>query len=297
VERALGPARDRLLALGLLREAAPSRFAACAECGRGHVRRVEWLADRRTGRSEPFVPCGECGAVRISPDSLRRWAIDVPALLAGALAAAGGTGTPTEVVSGHLWHLGHVTWCERSREVYFTRCVHNRNRVAVVAALAAHPRAVLFLPTEASARGWAAATSNPVIALESVVSLGPDGLTFDAPLVEGRLADAGFDAPKPKPPRKRDGRAGKIERMVRELRTHLREARDNAHATRDLTGTPQLLPRPTQKDLAARCGLTEADVSRCLKDPEAHLLRLLWEAAADLDRILAWDGSVGGDPP
>jgi hypothetical protein len=56
------------------------------------------------------------------------------------------------------------------------------------------------------------------------------------------------------------------------------------------------LERPSQKDLASLCELTETDVSRCLKDPEARLLRLLWETASDLDRILAWEGTVGTDP-
>jgi hypothetical protein len=151
------------------------------------------------------------------------------------------------------------------------------------------------LPTESSARTWEA-TPNPVVALESVVALGPGGLTFDAALVEGRLADAACDASQPKPPRKRDERAGKIELLVRELREHLREARDHACSFRELGRTPVLLDRPSQKDLAKRCGLTESDVSRCLNDQEAVLLRALWEAAADLDRVLAWDGSVGGDP-
>jgi hypothetical protein len=80
------------------------------------------------------------------------------------------------------------------------------------------------------------------------------------------------------------------------VRDHLSNARRHWYATRDL-GRATHLPRPTQKELAARCELTESDVSRCLKDPAADLLRLLWEAADDPDKILAWDGSVGSGPP
>jgi hypothetical protein len=31
-------------------------------------------------------------------------------------------------------------------------------------------------------------------------------------------------------------------------------------------------------------------VSRCLKDPAARELRLLWETALELDKVLAWKG-------
>ena len=38
--------------------------------------------------------------------------------------------------------------------------------------------------------------------------------------------------------------------------------------------------------------MNEADVSRCLNDLEARELRLYWETATDLDRILGWKGGV-----
>jgi hypothetical protein len=44
----------------------------------------------------------------------------------------------------------------------------------------------------------------------------------------------------------------------------VRAARDHAFTTRETLGTPELLPRPSQQDLARRAGLTETDVSRCL---------------------------------
>lgn len=59
---------------------------------------------------------------------------------------------------------------------------------------------------------------------------------------------------------------------------------------RDTLGTPELLPRPSQQDLAKRAGLTETDVSRCLKDPAARELRLQWETALELDKVLGWIG-------
>lgn len=56
----------------------------------------------------------------------------------------------------------------------------------------------------------------------------------------------------------------------------------------------ELLPRPSQKTLAEMTGLSESDLSRCLNDDQAVLLQLLWQTVADLDQVLAWDGSLGG---
>jgi hypothetical protein len=90
--------------------------------------------------------------------------------------------------------------------------------------------------------------------------------------------------------RKRAQRAAKIELLVNELTRHLRAARDHAFATKNLTGTPELLPRPSQRELAKWTGLTESDVSRCLKDSRARELRLCWDTAVDLEQLLKWEG-------
>lgn len=288
--------RDHLAGLGYLREIEPAEMTVCLACGGGHVRRVIW-ADDKAGQRACRLPCPNCGSVPVDPEALRRWTVDIPHLLGEAFRAAGGRVALDVVVPGHLWYLGTAGWLGHSRQAYFARFVHGSPRTAVLARLTPYPRAVLFHPTEHALRLWGTTTPNPVVALESVVSLGPEGLVFDAEVVEDRLADAGFDAPKSRPPKKRNERAGKIEVLVRELRQHLRDAHEHALVTGRTPKGTQLLPRPSQKDLAERCGLTETDVSRCLNDPAAELLRLCWDAAADLNQILAWDGRVGGDTP
>ncbi len=127
--------RDRLLSLGLIQEVAPTQFAVCGECQQGHIRRVRWLTDDRTGGVKAFLPCSECGPVQISPDQLRRWAVVVPTLLENILIAAGGRGNPTEVVSGHLWHLGSVPWEGRQRDAYFARCPFHKSLGSIHGAL------------------------------------------------------------------------------------------------------------------------------------------------------------------
>lgn len=86
--------------------------------------------------------------------------------------------------------------------------------------------------------------------------------------------------------RKRADRAANIEALVRELSDHLRAARDHAQAAADFGRPPELLPRPSRRDLAKRIGIAASVVSRCFSDPAAKELNLLWEMANDLEAVL-----------
>ncbi|WP_168566042.1 MarR family transcriptional regulator [Crateriforma spongiae] len=108
-----------------------------------------------------------------------------------------------------------------------------------------------------------------------------DGLRIDWETVEDLLIEScESEIPKPKPQPRRSSRTAKIELLVRELTLHLRSAADLAHAS------GELLPRPTQQELARRTGISKSDVSRCIKDPSANQLRLLWQTADDPDAVL-----------
>ncbi len=93
---------------------------------------------------------------------------------------------------------------------------------------------------------------------------------------------------KPRRAPQRGTRAANIEKLEKELEKHLLAARDHAHSLRDRDREPALLPRPTQKELARRTGLTQPDVSRCLKDPRAKVLKILWETAESLDEVMKY---------
>ena len=56
--------------------------------------------------------------------------------------------------------------------------------------------------------------------------------------------------------------------------------------SRDLTGSPKLLPRPSKEELGQTSQVSPSSVTRCFQDEQGEKLRLMWELAADLDRIL-----------
>jgi hypothetical protein len=293
IRRTPGPVIEQFADTGLLRQAEPSGTATCASCG--ELDRIEFVSNIQTGRNHAYLPCRQCGLVEVPLNHLDRWIADIPVFLSAVFAGGGIRGCAEEVVSGRLWRLGKANWARRSREVYFTRCVDQDDGHRVFQTMARRSKAVIFTPTIVGAENWRGATRNPVIAFESVVSLDRNRIAFDIQFVEGRLIDAGLtdSSKKKRPPMKRSSRAAKIEMLTSEMSNHLRSARAHAVSTKDLTGTPELLPRPSQKDLAARTNLSDSDVSRCLNDKAARELNLLWSAAADIYQIMGWKGRPG----
>jgi hypothetical protein len=252
---------------------------------------VEFIADQ-SGAMHGFINCPDCGLAKVSPKQLERWEIDTPMLLAAVFSDT--VLSIQQRVSNHLWQVGKAMWAGRSREVWFVRAFRRGQTNDVSSMLRTRLKAIVFAPTVAGAERWAEAAGNLVIPLEAAISLDAGLIRLDTEFVEGRILDAGWgaEATPQRPPKKRADRAANIESLGKALIEHLRSARDYAFATKEQSGQPQLLPRPTQKALGLEVGLTETDVSRCLKDPEARELRLYWNVAVDLDRIMTWKGAV-----
>lgn len=281
--------RDPLVSAGWLRPSTPSNFLVCRECGNGRVVRVLWV-DVRPGKPPlGILPCPDCGPSQVSGDRLRRWMLAIPALPAAVLTAAGGKAAPVELLPERLWKLGTASWAGQSRAVLFARQIHSATRHEAVAVLARHSRAVLWVPTEDAGVGWAGQVANPVMALASVAVFTENGLSVDGEMMARQLVDSWTgERAQPRVRRKRAERAANIEQLTNEMIAHVRAARDHAVQTRDATGAPALLPRPTQKQLARRTGLSETAVSRCLGDQSARELRIYWDLALDLSAILGW---------
>ena len=86
----------------------------------------------------------------------------------------------------------------------------------------------------------------------------------------------------------RSERATNIERLEKELEQHILSARDYAYTLEQRGQPPELLPRPKQKELAKRLGIDGPAVSRCLRDPRAKVLKILWNTADSLEEVMRY---------
>lgn len=102
------------------------------------------------------------------------------------------------------------------------------------------------------------------------------------------IAAAPLPVRNPRPQPQRGMRTANIEKLEKELEKHLLAARDHAHSLRDRGREPALLPRPSQKELARRTGLSKSDVSRCINDKRATVLKILWETAESLEAVMKY---------
>ena len=289
----LGDVFGALCDLSILREIAPAGTTDCTECGERC--RVEFVTDK-SGAKHGYIHCRHCGIATVADDQLKRWEIDSAAFLGAGF--SGINLSMQERVTGQLWQVGKANWAGRSREVWFARG-YRRNQVsATIQELNRRPKAILFAPTEIGAGRWQEAISNLSLALESAFSFDDGMIEFDTAYVEGRIVDAGLAsvATASRRTKKRADRAANIELLKKEVIAHLRAAKDHAFAKKCQSGEPDLLPRPTQKALGERAGLSESDVSRCLSDPDARELQLYWNTALDLDQIMSWKGPITKGP-
>jgi len=93
-----------------------------------------------------------------------------------------------------------------------------------------------------------------------------------------------------KKPNKRASRAAAIDAIKQALREHLRAARDHAYTLREHDKPAELLPRPTQEQLAQQLHISTSSVSRAINDPSDKEITILWEAANDLEQVLRFKG-------
>ena len=278
--------------LGLLRQAEAASSATCRECDGGRALNVEFIRDSQTGLMHGYIHCPECGLSEVDPRELDRWRVVPAAILKSVtMSLAPNAREPTEVFPERLWDAGKIHLLGKLWEFFFAPASRLPAASPVLDYLRTRKKCIVLVPSELGVARWGSETENLVLAIESIASLESSGIVVDRGLLESRIASF-FGEPKSKArPKRRESRLGDIDALVQEMIEHLRTARDHAVTTRDLTGTPVLLPRPTQQEVGKRASVTESSVSRCLKDKNAALLRRLWAMAADLDAVLEYRGS------
>ena len=277
--------------------AEPARGLACQHCDGPYCLPVEFVRHVPSGAVHGYVSCSQCGLSQVDPRQLDRWRVSAEGLLTSVVASlASAPRRPAVVIEGSLWSAGKLHLAGQLRECFFAARVRTAAGQDVAAEyLRSRPRCVVLAPTEEAAARWGAASPNLLVAIESLTSLGPSGLEVDRSLLEERIASH-FGVQRHKPaPKRRSSRLGDIEALERELAEHLRAARDHAVMSRDLTGPPRLLPRPTRQELARRAGVSASSVTRCLHDAAGEQLRRMWELAGNLDAIIAYRAGSRAD--
>jgi hypothetical protein len=131
--------------------------------------------------------------------------------------------------------------------------------------------------------------SDSVFDLRSVVRLEAGAIQVDRDVVEEQLRRS-VPAVVAKKAKKRASRTAAIDSIKRALREHLRAARDHAFDTENRRDKAELLPRPTESELAKQLGLGIWSISRALNDPDDREIRLLWAAANDVHRVMQFKG-------
>lgn len=279
---------DRCLTTGLLSPAEPAQSVVCEECG--EIEDVVLMESVVTPPFAPYVRCALAGAYRISRERLQRWQMSIHQLIDVAFREIDLVGIRHELVRMRIWRLGKSRWAGTQWNVYFGRALQCGDAWQIVNQASVPARSVLFVPSRTPDADIRVAKMPIVIGLDTVVSWNGDNLQIDHAFVEQQLASelAVLSAEKSFP--KRGSRAALIESICRELAEHLRAARDYAEETLDRTGAPRLLPRPTKELLARRLGVNQSTISRCFEDKSGGEIRMLWEVAANLDRLMSAAG-------
>ncbi|WP_425619084.1 hypothetical protein NA78x_002815 [Anatilimnocola sp. NA78] len=284
VQAELGLALSALCGQKILRPTAPAAAYTCNECGdRQPLTYLSGVDDK----THAYLHCQGCGVYEVNGDSLRRWEIDTIALLKSAF-----QGLQLAIraeVSGQLWQIGKAKWAGRIREVWFVRGSSLEQADQVTRALKSRPKAIVFCPTEASVTRWSERLPNLLLALESTLSLGETGISFDTGYVESRIVDthAGEISPtERRRPQMRGVRLADIEKLCDALVEHIKSAKEYASHVAGKTGTSELWPRLTQEGLGVLVKFRKYRVNRCLNDSRAERLRDLWEDAQNLDQLM-----------
>ncbi len=271
-----------LLELGLLRPGKTASHVTCEACGEVHrVATIKYPG----GQVRFFARCPQNGRIELDRDDLLQWSVNFVPMLRALADGLGIKTDPEEIVSVRLWKIGRAAIAGRSRVAWAARGLSWPDARDVAERLPKGRSPVLFLLGNPPENGFVNLLPDAIIGLREVVSLSNGRLVFDRKGVNDQLSAIPEPA-KTKVPKKRASRAATIEALEKALIEHLNAARDHARAAIEHNTTPELLPRPMQKNLAAQVGVPESAVSRALRDPAARMVKVLWDAADDLDQVL-----------
>jgi hypothetical protein len=188
--------RDRLVALGLLRETKPATGVMCYSCSHPHPAAVFYPNEGLFGRTRPHIMCPEDGLLAVDFDDMRQWRVDRQALARALAQSLELTGYLEQLVPDQVWALGRRHMAGRFREFFLlcgANCRDARMLPGVRRILDANAP-VLLLP-DALPRGQEWATAGvTILRLAQVAWVESGKLTVDTTFIEDVLCK---DAPRP----------------------------------------------------------------------------------------------------
>lgn len=269
-----------MLTTGWLEEADAARDAWCRECG---DEQAELVFVGTAAAKQAYWNCPACGLVAAELEQLRRWRFCTDRFIRWFATILCLSGSPRCLLPNRLWLLGRVHAQGAVQHVLLARGVRQQDFAKVLAQVRLPPKPLWICAGKILGNEHSSMSPASVVSVPEILSWEHDRWAVDTSCLQ---AATPVSEPKREAVRKRGSRTAAIEALQNELSKHLRSARSHAEARLETHGEVHLLPRPTQKQLARATGLTEVAVCRCLADPRAKQLRLLWEMAQDIEAVL-----------
>lgn len=281
---------DCLINLGLLKQADTARHVTCLDCTDQHVEEVLPIKSP-DGCTRFFILCPKNGRIEVSRERLLQWTVDYTPLQQALKTAFSVTGDPEEVAPGGIWNLGRAALGGKSRTLWMARGFAWSDSRQLKKALPVGRSPVLFFLGQPPETGLVDIPAESIIDLKSIVIIERGELIVDKDAVDCQLRQIDTtQTGKKTPPKKRAIRAALIDAIKKELKEHLRSAHDHAHVTLEKKGEAELLPPPTQKQLAKHLNVHESTISRAIKDKSDREMPILWEIANDVSQVLKFKG-------
>lgn len=249
----------------------PEFYSYCKRCGEDIF--VTIIQDKN-GCDVYYRSC--CRLERISADSLRVWRVRFEPVINLFKQVAGIVGASSEIIPNCIWNIGR---CSQRQCIYINRFKED-DLSSFIPVLLRFPKAIFIVPRLCDHERINILLKNRCISIQEISYLDENFfvqfnfdeiklfMNFDQKIVSKRVS-------------RRGSRLSNIERLEIELKEHYRRSRDHY-----FNSDHQLLPRPTQSFLAKQLGVRQDVVSRCLKDPNAKMLKFLWDNAADIKAVL-----------
>jgi hypothetical protein len=249
----------------------PDFYSYCPRCCEDIF--VTIIQDDR-GNDVYYRAC--CGMKRVSVESLRVWQVRFEPIVNIFKSAIGINGTNSEIISDRVWHIGRRG---QQQFIYINR-IDDDDLINFIPVLSRFPKSIFVMPQSGDGERLKFLLKNRCVFLQDVSQLDENYFVkFDVGKIESLIEPE--PAAVSKPVSKRASRSSNIELLTLEMKEHYRRSRDHYY-----NSDCQLLPRPSQSDLARQLGVRQDVVSRCLNDPNATILKFLWDNAENPKAIL-----------